>query len=272
MAPEAFNSRLQACRPTTDAWATSAAISAKANGLHPGHVRTCSRGLALRAKRLRQNRFSERMRACTRRVGRASMSDTSKPAVAVMLSAVGFATGAPIVLQRAAATTASAEVASRARCQRRRRQAQSYAMVSRASVLIAISASLPAPFISAACGGDVSGSNAPPPSSVPMDESFTRLTNDQKAALCDWGSGLAGGYGVARRCSDGSCAFTYPDQATCVAAFPETGCSATVGQYESCAQALAKSQGCDLSSLPASCDSLEPSCSMTPPPPPAVCN
>jgi hypothetical protein len=105
------------------------------------------------------------------------------------------------------------------------------------------------------CGGSTSGNpdgatdgvtGGLGASGVESSKRLITLSDAEKGLLCDWMVAQAGSYGVPGTCDRTQPAATYPflaydDQAACIedARDPtDTGCQATVGQFEACVSLL----------------------------------
>ena len=78
------------------------------------------------------------------------------------------------------------------------------------------------------CGGD-GGDSGAGASGVEKSKRWSELTNDERGALCDWGSEAFGGYGKMMDCGASSA----ESQQACIDSVPAT-CNATVGEMETC--------------------------------------
>jgi hypothetical protein len=90
-----------------------------------------------------------------------------------------------------------------------------------------------------ACGGGSGGTGGP--AGVDRSRLVSAVTDDDKAALCDWFAPMVGGYGATHSCQDAYLTAP-PDKATCVAEFPPCTGSVTVGQFEDCVVAIVAAQ------------------------------
>jgi hypothetical protein len=104
----------------------------------------------------------------------------------------------------------------------------------------------------ASCGGNDGGGNTGPGASgLEKSKTWSTLTMEERATLCDWGASMFGGYGMSMDCGNGSSIGSYPSQQACIDNFPPT-CGATVAQFEACANA----SNCTTGILPPACAPL----------------
>jgi hypothetical protein len=87
------------------------------------------------------------------------------------------------------------------------------------------------------CGG--SGSASSGPAGVDPSEQVSAASDADKGALCDWYSGMVGGYGAPATCAMAQITAP-PDKTTCVAQFPV--CNVTVAVFEDCVERLISAQ------------------------------
>jgi predicted small secreted protein len=90
----------------------------------------------------------------------------------------------------------------------------------------------------AACDTEDDGSDVG--SGVPGNKPLTDLTAEDVRTLCDWASGLYGGYGKETPCKNGTTTFrTEASAEACVSEnVVSPSCTATVAEFEACGRAL----------------------------------
>lgn len=119
----------------------------------------------------------------------------------------------------------------------------------------------------AACSSSSSGGGGSVPG-VDSSKKMSDVTSDDLGKICDYYAAKAGGYGTVKTttCDGGVSSTSKVDanQAACVAKFkrPPASCPITVGQFETCGDAISAMDPCVLStSLPPQCAPLEdPKC------------
>jgi hypothetical protein len=106
---------------------------------------------------------------------------------------------------------------------------------------------------SGAAGTSAGGSSGAPSSRPNVDQNadVKDLDASEKATLCDWSQGLRGGYGVVSDCGNQMMRKTYDSQAQCLAIEFMGDCDLSVGEWETCQEALVPSNACN---LPPECD------------------
>ncbi|MDQ2644795.1 MAG: hypothetical protein M3020_13350 [Myxococcota bacterium] len=86
--------------------------------------------------------------------------------------------------------------------------------------------------------GDGDANDAGP--GLDADRTWASLSEGERADLCDFLSGMLGGYGFQADCPDhDAAAWAAPDQATCVTSVPDT-CGTPVWVMEECIEAVSK--------------------------------
>jgi hypothetical protein len=97
---------------------------------------------------------------------------------------------------------------------------------------------------SASGGGGGSGGSGDLPAVDPAADA-RKLSDADKALLCDWMNEKLGGYGLMTMCSEAESVMNLPNQAVCVASFFNFDCKVTVEEVENCTLARAPSHACD---------------------------
>jgi len=93
--------------------------------------------------------------------------------------------------------------------------------------------------------GVTGGRSGDAPPDIDASTLTSNLSDDEKAALCDWQAGTLGAYGHVSQCGMGTRTF-FPDQASCVAMAFEPYCAkATAGQFIDCVSSVIPSNGCN---------------------------
>ena len=97
-------------------------------------------------------------------------------------------------------------------------------------------------FLGAAGCGGASGSGTSPvvsnSSGLQKTKMLTALDETERGHFCDWMANKLGGYGHSTDCGAGVSIKSTQDQASCVSQFQPPSCRATVGDWESCINAI----------------------------------
>lgn len=97
---------------------------------------------------------------------------------------------------------------------------------------------------SASGGSENSGGSGDLPPVDPAADA-RKLSDADKALLCDWMNEKLGGYGLMTMCSPAESVMNLPNQAVCVASFFNFDCKVTVEEVETCTIARAPTHACD---------------------------
>jgi hypothetical protein len=108
------------------------------------------------------------------------------------------------------------------------------------------------------CGSGGSSGGPPPP--IDRSTEIVAISATEHGELCDWAAAELGGYGSMVSCGNDVTVGAYPSHDACVGQSFQSGCTATVGQYEDCVTAAAPSLCSLLTSPPAVCEQLFASC------------
>jgi hypothetical protein len=95
---------------------------------------------------------------------------------------------------------------------------------------------------SGGAGSSGGGGDLPP---VDPTADARKLSDGDKAVLCDWMNEKLGGYGLMTECSPSFSVMNLPNQAVCIASFFNFDCNVTVQEVETCTIARAPSHACD---------------------------